>query len=86
MMITRLLLSEEAVDTYLEENDLLSGNVPLEAILLQLEGTVTGQPAVLLIATVDGKKRVIKATLNTVIAAAGGLRSAAEAQGWVQAP
>lgn len=84
MISTQLLLHEEAVDTYLTENGLMDGCVQLEAILLQLEGTVTGQPAVMLVATIDGKKRVIKTTLNTMIAATGGLRSSAEAQGWVQ--
>jgi len=86
MISTQLVLYEEAVDEYLEKNGLMSGNYLLEAVLLQLEGTITGQPAVLLVATVDGKKRVIKTTLNTMIAATGGLRSAAEAQGWKQAP
>jgi hypothetical protein len=81
-----LLLSEESVDEYLTKHDLLVGAQPVSAALLQLHGTVSGQPAAMFIVEVDGKKVVAKMTLNTLIAITGGLRAAAERDGWRQPP
>jgi len=81
-----LLLSEEAVDAYLTDHRLLEGACPVRAVLLQLHGTVGGQPAAMFVVDVAGKKVLAKMTLNTLIAVTGGLRAAAEREGWRQPP
>lgn len=64
MPMVSVLLGEEEVDAYLKEHGLEEGFVPLEAALLQLHGTQDGKPAIMLIAEVDGKKRVIKTSVH----------------------
>jgi hypothetical protein len=83
---TRLLLSEEAVDAYLTDHGLQEGACPVRAVLLQLHGTTSGQPAVMFVVEVDGKKVIAKITLNTLIAVTGGMRAGAEREGWRQPP
>jgi len=84
MVHTEIRTTEEGVNEYLTQNNLMDESVLLEAALLQLEGTLSGQPCALLIATVDGKKRVIKTTLNMLIAITAGLKGGAEREGWKQ--
>ena len=86
MIAVNLLLSEEAVDAYLTDHRLLEGACPVRAVLLQLHGTVGGQPAAMFVVDVAGKKVLAKMTLNTLIAVTGGLRAAAEREGWRQPP
>lgn len=86
MISVNLLLSEEAVDAYLTDHRLLEGACPVRAVLLQLHGTVGGQPAAMFVVDVAGKKVLAKMTLNTLIAVTGGLRAAAEREGWRQPP
>lgn len=86
MHATQLLLSEASVDAYLTDHGLMEGACPVRAVLLQLHGTVGGQPAAMFVVEVDGKKVIAKITLNTLIAVTGGLRAAAEREGWRQPP
>jgi hypothetical protein len=76
MTTVRVLLHENEVNDYLAENGLEEGNVPLETVCLQAGGTIGGKPAVLLIATIDGQKRVIKTTFNLFDMIRGGLLGA----------
>lgn len=79
-----LLLTEESVDKYLEDHGLLYGAIPIQAALLQLDGTQQGNPAVMLVVELDGQKTIAKLTLNTLIAVTGAMRGAAESHGWRQ--
>lgn len=74
----KIITDPERVAEYLEEHSLLWGNVLLEAVLLQHGGTDGGLPAVLLIGTVDGKKRVIKTTLRLFMTATEAMSAVAE--------
>jgi hypothetical protein len=65
MIPLTIMLGPNDVNAYLEEHGLDEGFCPLEAVLLQQHGaTRSGQPAVLLVATVNGKRVVIKTTLT----------------------
>lgn len=72
------------VDAYLEEHKLETGGGLLEVAALQLHGMQSGQPAVLLVGTIDGKKVLLKTSLNMMIAMTAGLRGGAEVRGWKQ--
>lgn len=64
-----VIVRPDAVNDYLERHGLELGNVPLEAVLVQKEGTDGGRPAVLFVVNVDGKRVVAKTTLRLLNAA-----------------
>lgn len=81
MSTTSVIFEESAVNEYIERYGLQRGSHVLEAVLLQLQGTVTQRPCAMLIAEVEGKKRVIKTTLDTLDNAVKALRAAVAAAG-----
>ena len=78
MLRCEIITNEESVNNYLKEYELEEGFTPLEAVLLQVDGTEQHLPTALLIATVDGKKRVIKTSLRMLLSATGALNAVAE--------
>jgi hypothetical protein len=72
------ITAEDAVDQYLTTNNLTEESVPLEAVLVQTKGTSGGRPAILLVATIDGQKRVIKTSARLFSASALGLDAVIE--------
>lgn len=80
----QLLVTEESVDKYLDDHGLQYGAIPIQAALLQLEGTLGGHPAVMFVVELNGQKTIAKLTLNTLIAITGALRASAESHGWKQ--
>jgi len=79
----QLLLTQESVDRYLTKHGLETGATPVSAVLLQTQGgTASGRPAVMLIAEIDGQKRVLKMTLNTLVASVEALKAVAAKGGW----
>lgn len=76
-----IIVRPDAVNDYLVEHGLEHGNVPVEAALMQAEGTNTGQPALLLIIEVDGKKVLAKTTLRLMETAVRAMRAASEPSG-----
>lgn len=71
-----VIVGDDAVERYLSEHGLQAGNVPIEAALMQRGGTNTGQPAVMLVINVDGKKRIAKTTLRLLEVACRAMRTA----------
>lgn len=71
-----LILDTDAVNTYIETNKLEEGHVPIEAALMQRAGMASGQPAVLLIINVDGRKVLAKTSLQILETMCTGMRSA----------
>lgn len=80
----QLKLDSQAVDEYLEANGLEEGGGVLEVAALQLHGMQSGQPAVLLVGSLDGQKVLLKVSLNMLISVTAGMRGGAEARGWRQ--
>lgn len=81
-----IVVHEKAVNEYLTERNLMDGFVPLEAVLLQLEGTSGGLPCVMMVAEVDGKKVLIKTSLRMLLAATRALNGVVEdklGKGWI---
>lgn len=71
-----VLVDLQRVNDYLSEHGLEEGYVELEHVLLQAEGMQSGAAAVLLVATIDGKKRLIKTSFNLFDMARGALLGA----------
>lgn len=78
MIYVRCIVTEEAVNAYLAENNLESGYVPIVAALLQPHGTATGRPVVNFVVEIDGKKVVAKLTWRLLEVVCGGMRGALE--------
>jgi len=76
MTTLNILVRADAVNDYLIEHDLASGSVPLVAALAQYGGVSNGQPALLLIIEVDGRKVVAKTTLELMETACSAMRAA----------
>jgi hypothetical protein len=86
MIPCTIVTTEEAVNEYLTEHQLMDGFAPLEAVLLQLEGTAGGLPCAMLVAEIGGRKVLIKTTLRMLLAATRALNGVAEdklGKGWI---
>jgi hypothetical protein len=77
MIGTRVILDETAVNQYLAEEGLEEGFAQLETVMYQGGGTARGMPCALLVATVDGRKVLVKTTLKSLIVATDGLNAKA---------
>lgn len=71
-----LVIDQNRVNEVLKEHGLERGSVPVEAVLMQHGGTSSGQPAVMLIIEVDGRKVLAKTTLRMLETACRAMRSA----------
>lgn len=72
-----IIVNREAVNDYLIEHGLETGNVPIVAALMQHhEDAPHQQPQLMLIIEVDGKKLVAKTTLRLMEMACSAIRSA----------
>ena len=60
----RIVVDREAVNLELEQLGLEDGSVPIQAMLLQHEGTEAGNAAVMLVVEVDGQPVLAKTTLR----------------------
>lgn len=78
MISLNVIVDPNGANEFLEKHGLQEDPALLEAVLLQGNGMESGLPAVLLVATIDGKKRVIKTSLRALLAASGGLNAATE--------
>jgi hypothetical protein len=76
-----IIVRPDAVNDCLVEHGLEHGYVPVEAALMQAEGTNNGHPALLLIIEVDGKKVLAKTTLWLMESAVRAMRAASEPGG-----
>jgi hypothetical protein len=66
-----------AVNEYLTKHNLESGYAPIEAVLMQFHQTPpVGQPQLMIVIEVDGKKVVAKTTLRLMEAAVSAMRAA----------
>lgn len=72
----RIIIGQEAVDEYLTEHELEEGSLPIDAVLMQREGTASGQPAFMIAIDVDGKKVLAKTTLRLMESAVRAMRAA----------
>ena len=63
-MRVEVLLYENEVNTFIAKHGLQYGVIPLETVLLQYQGTVTGAPAVMLVFELEGRKVLVKTTLR----------------------
>lgn len=82
--LPQLLLSEHFVRAYLAEQK-LRGTATIEAVLLRIRGTAAsgpGQPGVLFVVEVDGKKVTAEMSLNVLGAITSGLLAGAARTGW----
>lgn len=70
-----LKLTQELVDEYLAQHD-VHKLVPIEVALAQMRATSSGQPAILLAFTIDGKKHVAFTTLQLLETACSAIRAA----------
>jgi hypothetical protein len=63
MPVTEMITKDEAVNAYVIEHGLITGYVEPRVALLQREGTSSGQPAIMLVVEVEGKKVLVKTSL-----------------------
>jgi hypothetical protein len=77
-----IILHPEAVNEYLVEHKLEQDSVPIDALLLQEEGTSSGRACVMLVFVLpDGRKVLAKTTFQLLNAAVRGCRGALESRG-----
>ncbi len=85
MIGLNIKLSDKDVNAYLEAHQLREDVNDLEDVVLIAGGTAEGLPAVLLVGTIDGKKRVLKTTLRLLVSATQALNARTEQElgaGW----
>ncbi len=78
MIGLNIKLSDGDVIAYLEQHELVDDVNALEDVVLIAGGTTDGRPAVLLVGTIDGKKRVLKTTLRLLYNAVQALNARTE--------
>lgn len=71
-----VIANDEAVNEYLVEHKLENGFVPISVALLQSHGMASGQPAVMLVAEVDGRKILLKTSLQILETMCSAMRAA----------
>jgi hypothetical protein len=76
MTIMDIVIDPRRVNEILEKHGVAVGSVPIEAALMQYEGTDSGQPALMLLIDVDGKKLIAKTSLRLMEAACRAMRAA----------
>lgn len=76
MPVLNMLLKLEDVNAYLTEHGLQQGSAPIVAALLHHGGMASGQPAVMLVIEVDGKKVLAKTSLQILETMLSGMRAA----------
>ncbi len=75
MPVLDIIMDPQEVNDYLEANDLGKGWAPIHAVLMQTHGaTESGQPAIMFVIEVDGKKVLAKTTYRLFMAAVGGIQ------------
>lgn len=85
MANARVLIEDGDVEAFIRKNDLVDDVNLLEEFVMLHEGTVEGLPTVLMVGTIDGKKRVLKTTLRLFLTAGQAMNGAAERElgpGW----
>jgi len=82
MPMLRMLMKPDEVNSYLLEHHLTRGYATIDVALMQSGGMGSGQPAVLLVLEVDGRKVVAKTslqileTMTSAMCAASGVKRA----------
>lgn len=71
-----IIVRADVVNEFLAEHGLEEGCVPIQTALMHHEGTVSGQPALMLVIEVDGKKVLAKTTLRLMEMAVRAMRAA----------
>jgi hypothetical protein len=72
------IMVHEAVDQELQKLGLTEGFAAIETALLQLEGTARGEPAIMLVLDVNGRKVLAKTSLHLMESAVRMMRAVAE--------
>lgn len=81
----RILIEDGDIDAYLKKHGLEHDVNLVEDAVLIPGGMVDGRPAVLLVGTIDGKKRVLKTSLRLLICASQAMNTRIEMElgpGW----
>lgn len=78
MTVMHVLVDETVVNDFLTEHGLEQGAAPVETALLQYEGTVNGEPALMLVIDVAGRKVLAKTTLRLMDATVRAMQAAVE--------
>jgi len=76
MPMLRMLTNEDEVNAYLLEHHLTRGYVTIDVALMQGGGMSSGQPAVLLVLEIDGRKVVAKTSLQILETMTSAMRGA----------
>lgn len=71
----QLILHPDQVNAYLEEHELESSFHTIEAILMHMGGVAGGKSAVMIVATIEGKKHIFKTSLDIFAVAAKAMRT-----------
>lgn len=72
----QIIVRLDAVNEYLAEHNLEDGSSPILVALMQRDGTSSGQPALMLVIEVEGRKVLAKTTLRLMEGACRAMRVA----------
>ncbi len=81
----KILIEDGDIDAFIAKHELEHDVQELEDAVLLPGGCVDGRPSVLLVGTIDGKKRVLKTTLRLLLTAAQAMNARTEQEmgpGW----
>ena len=81
----QILIEDGDISAFIDSHQLEYDVNVLEQVVLLPEGMQNGFPAVMLVGTIDGKKRVLKTSLRLLITAAQALNARTEQElgpGW----
>lgn len=76
MPAARVILDGNDVNAYLVEHGLVDAYAPISAALMQGHGMSSGQPALMLVIEVDGKKVLAKTSLQIMETICSSMRAA----------